>query len=187
MGQWFFHTRKKDFSYFNHLCIALEVQPSLCRWEASGCIFQKVKLKGAAGIVEALTSGPCVWGGGRLQVKAAFLFPHLCHPYIVRLLLFLHLCSCKKHYPFRRESYRRKPGQKPVETIRQCQEIRRNEIGSFFSPQQGFSGLLVSPMPLLTPINQPGLCDFPPCRVLYFLSKSRISSQSSRCAIVLTL
>lgn len=129
----------------------------------------------------------CVGGGGRLQVKAAFLFPHLCHPYIVRLLLFLHLCSCKKHYPFRRESYRRKPGQKPVETIRQCQEIRRNEIGSFFSPQQGFSGLLVSPMPLLTPINQPGLCDFPPCRVLYFLSKSRISSQSSRCAIVLTL
>ena len=63
MGQWFFHTRKKDFSYFNHLCIALEVQPSLCRREASGSIFQKVKLKGAAGIVEALTSGPCVCGG----------------------------------------------------------------------------------------------------------------------------
>lgn len=72
----YLHTRKKDFSYFNHHCgcIPPEFQSSLYRREASGSIFEKVRLQRAAGTAGALIFGP--WQGELwlIQMNAALPF-----------------------------------------------------------------------------------------------------------------
>lgn len=70
------HTQKEDFSYINHCCGCMTpvCQPSLCRREHSGPVFQKVQLGRVVGTVIALTLSP--GKGERGLILQTQLVPH---------------------------------------------------------------------------------------------------------------